>query len=82
MGESMKLLTVFFVVCFVSFKGHCDELTPAKSNDIRLLMQETGSANLGAQMINGMVPLLTQSLFTSHPEIPKKRLKKLAADLD
>ena len=78
----MKLWTVFLVAGLAAFNAHCDELTPAKRDDIRLMMQETGSANLGAQMMNAMVPMITQNLSATHPEIPKKTLDKIGARIE
>jgi uncharacterized protein len=77
----MKLWTVFLVTCLAALNGYCDELTPAKRNDIRLVMQETGIANMGVQMINRMIPLITQNLSSSHPEIPAKTLEKIGGNL-
>ena len=73
----MKLWAIFLAACLAAASGHCDELTSAKRDDIRTLMQETGAANMGAQVMESMVPLITMQLSTAYPEIPKSTLDKI-----
>ena len=78
----MKLWTMLLVACLTAVNGHCDELTQAKGDDIRLLMQETGAANLSAQMMKAMIPMIMQNLSAAHPEIPKNTLDKIGDRLE
>jgi hypothetical protein len=75
----MKLWTIFLAACLAAANGYCDELTPAKRDDIRALIKETGAVAMGAQMVDAMVPLVTMQLSTAYPEIPKSTLDKIGS---
>lgn len=54
MSTMRKILPVFLVL-WTARAAVCDELTPAKEKDIRLLMDVTGAAATGQQMSQAMV---------------------------
>lgn len=59
-----------------------DELTPAKRADIEKLLEVTGSAAMGKQLVLGMVNQASGMLRKSNPDLPADFMASLAIELE
>lgn len=76
-----RLILMFFLSGFIGQVAMADELTAAKSSDIKRLMDVTGSANIAKQFASATSQQIFQTLKASRPEIPDRALVVMDREL-
>ena len=76
--QSIALFLALGLVC--SFT-QADEISTAKENDIRTLLDQTGADKIGIQLGTSLLPMISQGIQQKYPQVTQNTLNKINAEI-
>jgi hypothetical protein len=78
---SIRLAALCLFACLAAPLAHAEALTEAKTNDIKQLMQITGSGNLAKQYAGAISQQMFMALKAARPDVPDRAFAVMNTEL-
>lgn len=73
----LQSIALFLALSLTCVFAQADEISTAKENDIRTLLDQTGADKIGIQLGSSLLPMISQGIQLKYPQVTKNTLNKI-----